>query len=584
MPKRLSQRALSLLGVFTAYLGVSILITWPLARNINTVAAGHEGNDTWNHLWGFWWVKDELLRLGQFPTQTNLINHPKGGSLYFIDMAGALLSLPLQDTLGLIAAYNIVVLLQLALNGFGAFLLANHLVRSPWAASVAGLIYGSSAHLLAQTHNGISETINAGFLPIFILFFIRTMEERRLGNAIAAGLFLFLNTFFNWYYGLFGVLFALLYTAYSLFSKGLRILNRQLLGRLVLSGIVYVILITPFLALFRSTLSADDAIVGRDPRFVWQTLLHHNMTDARIFFTPGDFYSPDLHALFGEDLIIVAYLGYGALLLAALGAWAYRKRETPIWIALTALFFLFALGPYLYWDGHYVEISGRWVPLPFLLFFEAIPLFSRISHPFRFVVMVQLSLGLLAAFGLKALFTHYFPRQLAPLGAFVAGAVILGEVAFASPAILPLETSSGAIPSFYVELGEESENYAILDLPVGVPNLRRAVYTYYQTAHHKAVPYSLNDPFPSILKDNYFMRYMVNLEFSGVDRLPPLLPELDLLVSLETLKADGYRYIVIHEELYPRAKPRERVLDVLEAFVGVGVRYPKDGIVVYELK
>ena len=45
--------------------------------------------------------------------------------------------------------------------------------------------------------------------------------------------------------------------------------------------------------------------------------------------------------------------------------------------------------------------SYKVIPLPFLTFFEAFPLFSRISHPFRFVVPALLGIGLLAGFGVQ---------------------------------------------------------------------------------------------------------------------------------------------------------------------------------------
>lgn len=573
------------LTAFVVYAALAVGLTWPVARDLDGGAIGHVGNDTWNHLWGFWWVKDELVRQHQFPISTHLINHPHGGSLYFIDLANALLSLPLQMAVGLVASYNLVILFQLTLNAFGAWLLANHLVRSAYAAFVAGLIYGFSPHLLAQAHNGISETLNAGLLPIYLLFFLKTLHEPPRKNAVFAGIFLFLNTFFNWYYGLFALLFSGLYVV-GTWVRQRRFFHRAVLERLGIQGFIYTLGIIPFLMLFRATLSSADALVGRDPEFVWQTLLYHNMTDLLIFFHPGRFYSPDLKGQFGEDLIIVAYLGYSALALAALAVVLFRQREVKLWAAITAVFFVFALGPYLYVDGRYVEISNRWIPLPFLLFFKAVPLFSRISHPFRFVVMVQLGLGLLAAYGLKGLLPR--GRVAGALVSGAAGAAILLETALGSPAVLPMPTSPAHIPRFYERLAEEADPtdapFAILDLPVGVPNLRRAVYTYYQTAHSRPVPYSLNDPFPSALKDSYFMRYMVNLEFVEADQLSPLIPELDLLAAVEALKADGYRYVVVHDDLYAHPDQGRRVHQFLELFVGEPQRYPDDHLVVYRLK
>ena len=158
------------------YVLISLIVTWPLVLHLRTEAIGDPANDIWNHLWGFWWVKDELVNHHRLPVQTDLLNYPRGGTLFFIDMSNALFSIPLQSLFGLTASYNLTILFHLTLNGFGAFLLAFYLTRNPYAAFVSGVIYGYTPHILAQVYNGISETINAGWLPIFLMFMLRTFQ------------------------------------------------------------------------------------------------------------------------------------------------------------------------------------------------------------------------------------------------------------------------------------------------------------------------------------------------------------------------------------------------------------------------
>lgn len=574
-------RLLTYLIVWVLYVVVAIVATWPLLTELTTSAIGDPANDIWNHLWGFWWVKDEILHHGRFPLYTNLLNHPRGGTLFFIDMSNALLSLPLQELVGLTASYNLVILFHLALNGFGAFCLAYQLTRDPYASFVTGVIYGFSPHLLAQVYNGISETINAGWLPLFLTFMFRTFQEARISNAILAGFFLFLCTFANWYYGLFGALFAVFYVIALLLNNWRRVINPSVFRRLVYLALTYLVFITPILALFSYTLSAEGAIVGRDPDFVWQTLIRHNMTDLVIFFHPGKFYSPDLKKLYGEDLIIVAYLGYSVLFLAALPFFLKRGRDVRFWGAITLIFLLFSLGPFLYVNGAYLEFDGRWVPLPFLAFFHAFPLFSRISHAFRFVVMAALAMGILAAFGLKGLYARSSRRWVSVAGTAMIVGVILAEYLLASPAVWPIPRSPTKVPHYYSVLAEEEGDFAVLDLPLGVPTLKRAIYSYGQTIHHKAIPYGLNDPFPKTIAKNYFVRYMVNLEFLHMNTLPPRLPVLDLTTSLELLKAQNYRYIMVHDDLFTNEGQSERVNRVLTWFLGAPERYPEDSLSVY---
>ncbi len=566
------------------YLLVALIATYPLMCHLDEVAIGDPANDVWNHLWGFWWVKHEIVSHHRFPVATQLLNHPRGGALFFIDLLNALLSIPLQLVFSLTTSYNIIILLNLTFNGFGAYLLARHLTRNPYASLITGVVYGFCPHLLAQVYNGISETIDAGWLPLSLLYVIRTFQESRRSNAILAGFFLFMTTFANWYYGLFGLFFAVCYLVAQLWYSWRRVVNPNMFGRLLYLGLTYAVLITPLLMLFSYTLSADNAIVGRDPEFVYQTLIRHNMTDLLIFFHPGNFYSPDLKALYGEDLIIVGYIGYSVLLLGLLPLARHRGREVRFWAIMAAVFFVFSLGPFLYVDGAYFEIRGRWIPLPFLLFFKAFPLFSRISHAFRFVVMVMLSLGILAAFGLKGVYARSSWRLPSIAGTLLLSSVVLAEFLFFSPAKYPINTSRAHLSEVYSRLQEEPGDFAILDLPLGVPTLKRAMYAYAQTVHQKRIPYGLNDPFPANLASNYFVRYMVNLEFANIDRLPRDIPAMDLMASLMLMKAQAYRYVIVHDDLFFNSAQAEKVHGVLRWFLGLPERYPDDHLSIYRIE
>ena len=47
--------------VAVLYALVTVAFTWPMAMAPRSVLLGHPGNDTWNHVWGFWWVAQEIL-------------------------------------------------------------------------------------------------------------------------------------------------------------------------------------------------------------------------------------------------------------------------------------------------------------------------------------------------------------------------------------------------------------------------------------------------------------------------------------------------------------------------------------------
>src|SRR5688500_2831508 len=95
--------------VVLLYVVFALVVTWPLVLHLDDAVIGDMQSDVWKHLWGFWWVKQCLFEKGVLPLYTHLLNYPYGGSLFFIDPLGAVLSLPLQMVLPLGVAYNLIV-------------------------------------------------------------------------------------------------------------------------------------------------------------------------------------------------------------------------------------------------------------------------------------------------------------------------------------------------------------------------------------------------------------------------------------------------------------------------------------------
>lgn len=565
---------------FIGCLGLAVVLTWPAALDLGGGLVGHPGNDVWNHAWGYWWVAEGLLERGGVPLHTRHLNFPDGGSLYFIDLANAVLAAPLVGTLGVATAYNLLVLFSFTWTAFGAWLLAQHVLDDGRGAAVAAVIYGASPHLLGQAHNGITETLNAGWLPLFTLALLRLQERQTLGRGVTLGLAFAATALFNFYYGLFALLLGAVLVAQALVRAPGRLRWGRFWATAGAGAGVATVLVGPVLRLLVVSMEGEDAVVTRDPDFVWQSLLNHNMTDLVALFHPGRFYSPDLKAMNNEELVIVTYLGWVALALAALGVRS-RPRLARRWVLVTAVFLVFALGPYLYVYGQYVRLDGRPIPLPFLAFFQAVPLFSRISHPFRFVVGAQLGLALLAGLGAMYLLeaSRGAQRQLATAG-ILAG--VLVEVLLASPAPWPLGRASASVPEAYELLPSPAEGPpgAVLDLPVAVPNLERAVYLYWQTSHGRPGAYGLNEPVPARLAENPLTSFLMEVERGRILTLPRILPDLELVAGGRLLADIGFDAVVVHEDLLPAPK-RDIMLAVLQGVFGPPVRVERERISVF---
>src|SRR5690606_37174153 len=111
-------------------------------------------------------------------------------SLHNYTVFSNLLALPLQPWLGVVATFNVVYLLNVALAGLGMFLLVGHAGRS-WGvrtseAWLAALLFACSPFLAARSTAHFS-LVSAAPLPFFALCFDRAWERRSIPDAVAAG-------------------------------------------------------------------------------------------------------------------------------------------------------------------------------------------------------------------------------------------------------------------------------------------------------------------------------------------------------------------------------------------------------------
>ncbi len=546
---------------FAAFVAVALLFCAPVLSAPTRLALGHPGNDVWNHVWGFWWVAEELGSL-RVPVHTEQLAWPYGGSLWFIDTLGAVLTLPVQWLAGPVAAYNAAIFGNIVLCGVGAYALAWKETESRPGALLAGLAYMSAPHLLGQAYNGISETCAAGWLPLTLVAVRQTFDEQTPRNAAIAGVLAGINALASWYYGLFAGFFVAGMLGQRLWerwrpptrrrrrkaeSSPAPLHMKKAISLVVVGGIATAaIVVAPFSA-FIHTMGAADAMVTRDPQFVWSTLIMHNMTDVLALVMPGRFYSPDLKAVFGEDLIVVVAIGHTLLWPALVGVLADKEGRARVWGWLALGFIALSLGPFLYVNGDYIHAMDGWVPLPFLAFYKLFPMFSRISHAYRFVQGATVALAVAVAYLVRAV-EHRRGPALAV--AVVLGALRIAETTLATPAVFPLPTSTFAPNPVFASLTDG----AVLDLPVGVPVLARSHYLAGQLVHQQPVVYALNDPTPPILYHNRFTAYILEIERTTTASMPLQVPWLDIEVGRRHMVQEGLRWIVVHKSWYPEAR------------------------------
>jgi hypothetical protein len=255
------------------------------------------------------------------------------------------------------------------------------------------------------------------------------------------------------------------------------------------------------------------------------------------------------------------------MLVAGLGlviSWRRKgTREGSIfWALCGGLAALFAMGPKLTIAENVTEI-----PLPYALLYK-LPVLNAGRDPARFYTVAMLAFGVLFAFGLRYLWEKSFflavlknltsVRRLQVFSIFVVllmSFTLFGYLVESGKAKAdPLD-----VPDFYVELGKDPEQYAILEIPLFTEKGRKeAIYQAYQAYHHKirfggryARDHKLSNP-DNFSKRAFFVRdfyWLGRPQQNDLRNKNDIIPELDLSkVSVPLLNYWNVRYIVIWKE------------------------------------
>jgi len=452
-----------------------------------------DGFDGWQNYWNLWWVRKSLLELGCSPWHTELLDYPNGASLYFhtLNVPNGVLTLPIQESCGLLVAYNVVVVLSFALGGLGTYLLALRAIgwRGRYARAAAffsGMVYSASpfhfAHLL-----GHMQVFSFQWLPFYCVALLGVCESAwqyegvRNANKVAGAaqllVFLLLAILCDWYNMVYLGLATALVLGWHLWSRrkggvlgALRVLK--------MPGIAWaaaMVALSPLLVpMLRETTHASYMVPdeGQIPAL---------SADLLAFVLPQE-----MHPLWGDWAASIAerfaastsermvFLGWLPLALGFIGWWRHTSNARVFgWLFLS--FVVLALGPVLHVGGEVFAIGGRPVVLPYFLLYELVPFIGIARSVSRYVAMATLSLAVLAGIGLLALMRAASRGRLA---------MCLTACALVGFEFLPVPypMSIPDVPAWYEQLAAEDGEFAVLNLPV---NWDRPQYLLYQTVHGK---------------------------------------------------------------------------------------------------
>lgn len=207
---------LGLLWVLASFVLVAMWHTWPLPLYLDSHFTGRTTGDTGVYVWNTWVFGHELLSGGRSPFFTSSVfalDSQTDLSLHNYTAFADLLAIPLQPLFGVVATFNLIYLINIALAGVGMFLLARRLTRSTPASWLAGFVFACSPFMTARSTAHFSLVATAP-LPVFMLLVDRAWHSQRTRDAALAGLTAAWAAFCDPYYLVYCAMLGGVYVAF----------------------------------------------------------------------------------------------------------------------------------------------------------------------------------------------------------------------------------------------------------------------------------------------------------------------------------------------------------------------------------
>lgn len=569
------------------------------------------GSDIFVYLWDMWWFKHATINFIN-PFWTDFIFYPHGVSLLFslANIMWSIIAIPLQSFLSLAAIYNLFFIFSLVFSGMGAFWLCRYVTKSKWGGFIGGVIYAFAPFHFS--HIGHMTVFSVQWIPFFILFFLKMFDEKKWSNAIFAALFLAAICYSDLNYAVFAAMFMLLFLIYKLKYERHKLFSKFYLLQLFVMGLSFLAVAGYYaVALLRSVFSGQTNISYPIQNSVNQS------ADFLSFFVPSF-----MHSIFGSIvnpfynhittfngqslggyIEVTTYVGFITIFFVVLALRNFGLSRLRFWVFIAIFFFVLTLGPVLKVNG-LVQIPAKWmnldkiasqiepnldplalemmkesigIPLPFLIL-HFIPIFSGSESAGRWDIMFVLAWSILCAFGIKSLFEKIRKRNLLTTKGIHIVFVFLVIFILFEYTPIPIRMIECPVSPFYKELAEETDDYAVMDLPIlnneldtdshtrsnkmlfgGFNNTSSKRALYYQTIHQKRLVNGVTIRLQKNIRD-----FIDNTEVVRLLAYPEQIQEEGTVVDVFPLQKNKIKYIVLHQN-YLTEKEFRKLTFFLEA-------------------
>jgi hypothetical protein len=553
VPYRNYASATETLIVVAVVLLFTVLLTWPLARNVNTNAV-----DVGDGLLTAYIQAWDVHALTTSPRQLFNMNtfYPAKNTLARSE--NLLGNLPLFAPAYFISgnanfANNIVILSSFVLCGVGMYMLVKFATRDYYAAGIAGFIFAFSPVRILQI--GHMQLLNFEWAPLAVLALLLALQTRRKRYLVLSTALLFLQALCSVYLAFFVVVVLAAYVAGALLVRPT--LFRGMALNIVLAALCFGALLAPLVAQYRKVNKAG--VFNTDISFMVSASANPIGSYLDVGTGTGrNIYAPLLQKYVSAEFDWEKNLfpGFVALFLAACGISGWfravlrRGRATerevgwsmPLLLVATGSMvllvasYVLSLGPYLR-----VHDQPTHIPLPFLWAAKLLPGFAGIRVPARFGFVAMLALSTLAGCGWLTIcnWLHRFRLFARPVTVAIATAGLLAVMAleyrFVPLNTFPVITPATLAPE-YRWLAGRPKGSVTLELPISGPipvgdPFEQAQYVYASTYHWQPLV-------------NGYTGYPPPSAWQTL----PVLAHLPERSSLELLHQLRVRYVVLHTD------------------------------------
>jgi len=524
----------------------------------------------------FWWF-DYAITNSLNPLHHSFVFYPLG-----LDMVDSIFPLllfaPITHFFGSVVSCNLYVMSTFLLAGYGMFLLASYLLKDPYAAFFAGVVFAFSPFHFGASISPL-HSYSILWIPFFVLFFLKMYEKPTGSNILLASLFFAMNALTSWTIAIMLAIFCLLYMLYQINYT----LSKDFSPKLGIFFLMSLAFTAPGLHLILKNMLTNKHMFMPIREFIFHS------ADILAFIVP----SP-MHPIFGEISSTIysnfsgnygekfVFIGYIVILLSLVGMRIWLKDDFGRFILIcTGVFFILSLGPFLHIFGIYQFTSNNLtIMLPGILTYY-IPFLDMIRVPSRYAIMFMFFMSLISAYGLKYILEK-MPKNC--WNRFILSAIFTTILVFEFMAVLPV-TDARATPDFYYSICNDDKG-AIIELPFIRSPLDEAGWGYtmtlyyeYQKTHQKPIMggyfnrinpvYAQHMQKDPVLTHLYFGKDDI-IQFPVLDRLEHLGLNYDI------------SYIVLHKNFL-----RENDLNALITYLGkyytVDASVQSDQLVIYKI-